>query len=80
MMIKEAIVARFQDLCRKENIKYNELVVRAGVTPSIIYSMMDENHKDLSVLTVKKLCDDLDISVIDFFNDDLFKDLEQEIK
>ena len=41
---------------------------------------MDENRKDLSVITLKKLCDGLDISISDFFDDDLFRGLEQEIK
>ncbi len=80
MSIKEAIVQRFQELCKERNMKYNELAVRSGVTPSTVYSMMNPNRKDLSVITVKKLCDGLDITIIDFFNCKLFENLEQEIK
>lgn len=40
---------------------------------------MNENRKDLSILTIKKLCDGLDISIADFFNTPEFKSLEQEI-
>lgn len=80
MQMKEAIVMRFQRLCKDRGIKYNELATSSGVTPSTVYSMMDSNRKDVSVVTVKKLCDGLGISIPDFFNDPLFQNLEQEIQ
>lgn len=78
--IKEAIVLRMKNICRDMNITYNELATRAGVTPSTVYSMMDSRRKDLSVITLKKLCDGLDMTITEFFNDDIFKTLEQEMK
>ncbi len=80
MRMKEAIVKRFQQLCKERNIKYNELATLSGVTPSTVYSMMDEERKDISVITVKRLCDGLDISIPEFYNDAIFEHLEQEIK
>ena len=80
MKIKEAIVCRFQEVCQKRHIKYNELATKSGVTPSTVYSMMDSSRKDLSVITVKKLCDGLEISVPEFFSAEIFENLEQEIK
>ncbi len=80
MRMKEAIVKRFQQLCKERNLKYNELATLSGVTPSTVYSMMDERRKDDSAITVKKLCDGLSISVPDFFNNPLFEYLEQEIQ
>ena len=80
MRIKEAIVKRFQQLCQERGIKYNELATLSGVTPSTVYSMMDSRREDVSAVTVKKLCDGLEISIPDFFNDSLFDYLEQEIQ
>lgn len=80
MQIKQAIVQRFQELCQQREIKYNELASISGVTPSTVYSMMDESRKDLSVITVKKLCDGLEITICEFFDHDIFRNLEQEIK
>lgn len=80
MQIKEAIVQRFQELCQERNIKYNELATLSGVTPSTVYSMMDERRKDVSVITVKKLCDGLGITISQFFDAQIFKNLEQEIQ
>lgn len=80
MLIKEAVVLRFQKICTERNIKYNELATLSGVTPSTVYSMMSADRKDLSIITVKKLCDGLGMTIADFFNHDIFKTLEQEIK
>ena len=80
MRMKEAIVKRFRQLCQDRDIKYNELATLSGVTPSTVYSMMDSRRKDVSVITVKKLCDGLEISIPDFFNDPLFDYLEPEIQ
>ena len=79
MRMKEAVVKRFQELCQERGIKYNELATLSGVTPSTVYSMMDARRKDVSVVTVKKLCDGLDISVPAFFSSSVFEQLEQEI-
>ena len=80
MLIKEAIVKHLQDICRQRNIKYNELATISGVTPSTVYSLMDASRRDLSVITLKKLCDGLDMTITEFFDDELFKTLEQEIR
>lgn len=80
MLIKDAIVKRLDLLCRDRGIRYNELATRSGVTPSTVYSLMDPVRRDLSVITLKKLCDGLDMTITEFFDDDIFRELEQEIK
>lgn len=80
MGIKNAIVLRIKELCKQKQIKYNTLATNSGVTPSTVYSLLDENRKDIGVLVLKKLCDGLDISISDFFDSDIFRNLGQEIK
>jgi transcriptional regulator with XRE-family HTH domain len=80
MTVKDAVVARFQNICKERNIKYNELANLSGVTPSTIYSMMDSNRRDISIITIKKFCDGLDMSLSEFFSDAIFDTLEQEIQ
>lgn len=80
MEIKEAIATRFSQLCYQKGITVNELANRSGVTPSTVYSIMDPKRHDISIRTVKKLCDGLDISLGEFFCAPIFDDLEQEIK
>lgn len=80
MAVKDAVVARFEEICRERNMKMNELATRSGVTPSTVYSMMDANRRDVSIVTIKKLCDGLEMTLGEFFNVPELNDLEQEIK
>lgn len=79
MKMKEAVVLRFQNLCEQRGLSRNGLAALSGVTPSTVYSMMDDRRKELSISVVKKLCDGLDMSVQEFFEDEIFQQLEQEI-
>ena len=80
MAVKDAVVERFQALCRERGIKPNELASLAGVTPSTVYSLLDARRRDISIVTIKKLCDGLEISLGDFFSAPEFEALEQEIQ
>ncbi len=79
MGIKDATVERFRNICKERNMTYNELANRSGVTPSTVYSMLDERRQDISLVTVKKLVDGLDMSLGDFFSSAEFETLEQEL-
>ena len=80
MTVKEAVVARFWEILNQRNMRPNELAVRSGVTPSTVYSMLDARRRDVSVVTVKKLCDGLGITLGEFFYAPEFDELEQEIQ
>ena len=80
MAVKDMVVQRFQTLCKEKGIKPNELATRSGITPSTVYSMMDTNRRDISIVTIKKLCDGLDITLGAFFSTPEFETLEQEIR
>ncbi len=80
MSVKDAVVTRFSQICNERGIKINELANLSGVTPSTAYSMFDKSRRDVSIVTIKKFCDGIDISLKDFFDDDIFNNLEQEIK
>ena len=79
MSVKDMVANRFAELCKQRNIKINELAYRSGVTPSTAYSMMDPNRRDVSIVTIKKFCDGLDITLGEFFSAEGFDKLEQEI-
>ncbi len=80
MSVKDVVVKRFKELCKERNIKINELANISGVTPSTAYSMIDENRRDVSIVTIKKFCDGLGITLGEFFSTSDFDSLEQEIK
>ena len=79
MNVKDMVAQRFLELCRERNIKVNELAYRSGVTPSTAYSMLDPKRRDVSIVTIKKFCDGLEITLGEFFGTDGFNGLDQEI-
>ena len=79
MSVKDVVTKRFKTICNERNIKINELANLSGVTPSTAYSMMSENRRDVSIITIKKFCDGLEITLGEFFSSDEFNLLEQEI-
>ena len=79
MNVKDAVVNRFGQLCKQRGMTINELATLSGVTPSTAYSMMDRSRRDVSIRTIKKFCDGLEITLGEFFSTPEFDGLEQEI-
>ena len=80
MNTKEAIANRILQLCSKRNIAVNELANISGVSPSTVYSILNEKSQNPGAVTIKKLCDGLEITLGEFFSTPEFDALEQEIK
>lgn len=80
MTVKDAVAKRFEQICEQRGIRPNELANLSGVTPSTVYSMLDPARQRVSITTIKKLCDGLDLTLGEFFSCALFDDLDQEIQ
>jgi len=80
MRTKEAVAQRILELCCERNIAVNALANISGVSPSTIYSMLNQKSQNPGVVSIKKLCDGLEITVRQFFDSPLFDETEQEIK
>lgn len=80
MNAKQAVARRIIELCRERDIAINALANLSGVSPSTIYSMLNEKSQNPGVVSIKKLCDGLEISLRTFFVSPLFDNLEQEIQ
>lgn len=78
--VKNAVVQRFKSICKERGIVANELANISGVTPSTVYSLFDDTRKNVSITTIKILCDSLDMSLGEFFSSPEFDSLEQEIQ
>ena len=79
-VVKEAVVQRLKSICKDRGIAANELANLSGVTPSTVYSLLNPERKNVSITTIKILCDGLDMTLGEFFSSPEFDDLEQEIK
>ena len=80
MNTKEAVAKRIIELCAKKSIAINTLANVSGIPPSTVYSMLNEKSQNPGVVTIKKMCDGLEISLREFFESPIFEDIEQEIK
>lgn len=80
MNTKEAVAKRIIELCKERNIATNALANISGVSPSTVYSMLNEKSQNPGVVSLKKLCDGLEITLREFFDSPIFDNIEQEIK
>ena len=80
MRTKEAVAQRILELCSERNLAVNALANISGVSPSTIYSMIHQKSQNPGVVSIKKICDGLEITVREFFDSPLFDETEQEIK
>ena len=80
MKTREAVAKRIEELCKQNNITINGLATQAAVPPSTVKNIIYGVSRNPGIVTIKMLCDGLDISIQDFFDSPFFADLEQEIE
>ncbi len=80
MDTKEAVANRIRQLCNQHGITPNGLSNLAGVSQSTVKSILNFESNNPGIVTIKKLCDGLEITLGDFFSTKDFDSLEQEIK
>ena len=80
MRVGEAVRLRILELCRERELSVNKLSGMCGMTQSTLNNIVSGRNNSATVATVKKICDGLEITILQFFDCPLFEDLEQEIK
>ena len=80
MRVNEAVKLRILDLCQQNNITLNKLSTICGITQSTLNNIISGRNATTTVSTIQKICDGLEITILDFFKSTLFDNLEQEIK
>ena len=80
MTTLECVRRRLYEICRERNLAFYALATNAGVHPSTMKSIMNGKSQNPGIVTIKKLCDGLDMTLPEFFDTDYFRALEQEIR
>lgn len=80
MTIGNAVRQRILQLCAQRYITVNKLASLSGVTQSTVNNIVSGRNQSATISTIKKLCDGLDMTIQEFFNDPVFENLEQELK
>ena len=80
MDIGTAARERIINHCKVRGITVNKLSTICGLTQSTLNNIVSGRNKSVTLSTLKKICDGLDITIQEFFDDEIFFCLEQEIK
>ena len=80
MNTKEAVAERIIQICKERKMAINALANLSGVSPSTVYSMLNAKSQNPGVVSIKKLCDGWGITLKEFFDSEIFENLEQEIQ
>lgn len=75
MTLGNAISKRILNLCEEHSISLNRLSNICGITQSTLNNIISGASQNPTVSTVKKICDGLEITLVDFFDDELFLNL-----
>lgn len=76
---RKAVADRILALCAERNITPNGLSYIAAVPQATIKSILNGESRNPGIVTIKKLCDGLEITLKEFFSTSVFEQLEQEI-
>lgn len=69
MDIQRAVIERIKDIIELKGITVNKATIRSKVPLSTLKNILYGNSRNVGIVTIKKLCDGLGISVQEFFED-----------
>lgn len=75
-----AVRNRILQLCGEREISVNKLATISALPPSSIKNILYGKSQNPKLITIKMICDGLDITLGEFFSTKEFDSLEQELK
>ena len=78
MKISDAISKKILCILNEKDISLNKLSNICCLTQSTVDSLVSGKSKNPKLLTIVRICDGLNIKLKDFFDDDLFKEIDRE--
>lgn len=79
MTIGDAVRERIIALCAEHQITVNHLASMSGITQSTLNNIVSGRNNSTTISTIKKICDGLEITIVEFFDTEVFYGLEQEL-
>ncbi len=71
---------RILRLCEERNLTINKLANICAIPPTTLKNVLYGKSNNPKILTIKLICDGLDMTLAEFFDTPEFNALEQEIK
>lgn len=79
MTISKAISTRIINICKEKDISINKLANSSFFTQSTLQSIVVGDSNNPKLLTISRVCYGLEITLEEFFADDVFKDIDLNI-
>ena len=76
MYLSDAIKLRITNLMKLNNMNGNKLALSAGIDRSTINRFLRNENKSLKIETITLICQALNITLKDFFDDEIFNNVE----
>mgnify|MGYP001853306007 FL=1 len=76
MYLSEAIRKRIENLIKENKTNGNNLALNSGIDRSTINRFLRKQNKSIKIETITLICQALNISLKDFFDDKMFDDVE----
>ncbi|MGI6153782.1 MAG: helix-turn-helix domain-containing protein [Christensenellaceae bacterium] len=80
MTARNAVRQRIIDLCDRYQITVNKLGILSGLTQSTLNNIINTGSNNPTISTIAKICDGFEITIREFFEDEIFEHIEQEIR
>lgn len=77
MDLKEVIAVKIKKICQERGLSINKLSKLCNMRQSTIHSLIDGKSKNPKLHTIETICEGLNISLQDFFEDELFLSIER---
>lgn len=78
MKISEAMSKKLIKICKENDMSVNKLATTCCLTQSTIQNIIECNSSNPKLLTVVRICDGLGITLSQFFDDELFNEIDRE--
>ena len=72
MKLIEAVSKRLDTLLKEKHLKQNHLALKGGIPRSTISVILSAKRNTVELNTIYEICDTLEISLRDFFDDPVF--------
>lgn len=76
--IHKAVSDKLTKIMIERGLSVNKLASISCLTQSTVDSLVNGKSKNPKLLTIVKICDGLNIKLCDFFEDDLFNEIDRE--
>ena len=78
MKISATMAQKILNIIKEKDITINKLAQICCLTQSTVDSLINKRSKNPKILTIVRICDGLNLTLEEFLDDELFKNIDRE--